>query len=84
MLAQILDGRSAKEVLTAFFHSILFPRLFGAVKPQTFEVLDVTVSRVLDPEIEPLLTEKVDIFWKGIESGANRRGQVSFFSVYAA
>ncbi|KAG1766219.1 hypothetical protein EV702DRAFT_1182358 [Suillus placidus] len=76
MLAQILDGHSATEVLTAIFHSILFPRLFGAVKPQTFEVLDVTMSRVSDPEIEQLLTEKVDIFWKGIESGANQRGQM--------
>jgi hypothetical protein len=35
--------------------------------------------------MEQLVTEKVDIFWKGIESGANKRGQVSFvLSVYAA
>ena len=27
--------------------------------------------------MEQLVTEKVDIFWKGIESGANKRGQVS-------
>lgn len=33
---------------------------------------------VSDPEMEQLVTEKVDIFWKGIESGANKRGQVSF------
>jgi len=32
---------------------------------------------VSDPEMEQLVTEKVDIFWKGIESGANKRGQVS-------
>jgi autophagy-related protein 101 len=29
--------------------------------------------------MEQLVTEKVDIFWKGIESGANKRGQVSFY-----
>ena len=27
-------------------HSILFHRLFGTVKPKTFEVLDVTMVRV--------------------------------------
>ncbi|KAG2144659.1 autophagy-related protein [Suillus bovinus] len=76
----ILDRHSAKEVLTAILHSILFHRLFGTVKPQTFEVLDVTMSSlqpgVSDPEMEHLVTEKVDIFWKGIESGANKRGQI--------
>jgi hypothetical protein len=43
MLAQILDRHSAEEVLTTILHSILFHRLFGTVKPQTFEVLDVTM-----------------------------------------
>jgi hypothetical protein len=47
MLAQILDRHSAKEVLTTILHSILFHRLFGTVKPQTFEVLDVTMVRFL-------------------------------------
>ncbi|KAG2067013.1 DUF1649-domain-containing protein [Suillus decipiens] len=72
----ILDRHSAKEVLTAILHSILFHRLFGTVKPQTFEVFDVTMPGVSDPEMEQLMTEKVDIFWKGIESGANKRGQI--------
>ncbi|KAG2033004.1 autophagy-related protein [Suillus americanus] len=72
----ILDRHSAKEVLTAILHSILFHRLFGTVKPQTFEVFDVTMPGVSDPEMEQLVTEKVDIFWKGIESGANKRGQM--------
>ncbi|KAG2739834.1 DUF1649-domain-containing protein [Suillus brevipes Sb2] len=72
----ILDRHSAKEVLTTILHSILFHRLFGTVKPQTFEVLDVTMPGVSDPEMEQLVTEKVDIFWKGIESGANKRGQI--------
>ncbi|KAG1786469.1 uncharacterized protein HD556DRAFT_1052295 [Suillus plorans] len=60
-LAQILDRHSAKEVPTAILHSILFHRLFGTVKPQTFEVLDVTMPGVSDPEMEQLVTEKVDI-----------------------
>ncbi|OJA18501.1 hypothetical protein AZE42_07590 [Rhizopogon vesiculosus] len=89
-----LDRHNVKEVLNAILHSILFHRLFGTVKPQTFEVLDVTMPGVADPEMEQLVTEKVDIFWKGIESGANKRGQMivtfsekkakkSWFQVYA-
>lgn len=43
---QVLDRLQTKEVLRAMLHSILFHRLFGTVKPQTFEVLDVTMVRV--------------------------------------
>jgi hypothetical protein len=32
---------------------------------------------VADPEMEQLIAERVDTFWKGIEGGANKRGQVS-------
>lgn len=32
--------------------------------------------RVDDAEIKQLVEEKVELFWKGIESGANKRGQV--------
>ncbi|KAH7906831.1 autophagy-related protein [Hygrophoropsis aurantiaca] len=73
----ILDRHTAKEVLGAVLHSILFHRLFGTVKPQTFEVLDVTMPGVADPEMEQLVNDKVDVFWRGIESGANKRGQIT-------
>ncbi|KAI6003573.1 hypothetical protein EDC04DRAFT_2871802 [Pisolithus marmoratus] len=73
-----LDRRNAKEVLHAILHAILFHRLFGTVKPQTFEVLDVTVPGVADPEMEQLINDKVDVFWKAIENGTstNKRGQI--------
>lgn len=29
-----------------------------------------------DPEIKQLVNEKVDAFWRGVEGGANKRGQV--------
>ena len=29
-----------------------------------------------DAQIEMLVDEKVDAFWKGIENGANKRGQI--------
>ena len=43
MSSQVLERHTAQEVLRAVLHSILFHRLFGTVKPQTFEVLDVTM-----------------------------------------
>ncbi|KAH7921533.1 DUF1649-domain-containing protein [Leucogyrophana mollusca] len=72
----IIDRHTAKEVLHAVLHSILFHRLFGTVKPQTFEVLDVTMPGVADPEMEALVNEKVDVFWKALESGTHKRGQI--------
>ncbi|KAG6377992.1 hypothetical protein JVT61DRAFT_14789 [Boletus reticuloceps] len=35
-----------------------------------------TQPGVADPEMEQLVNEKVDVFWKGIESGSSKRGQV--------
>ncbi|KAJ7878558.1 hypothetical protein B0H14DRAFT_3083029 [Mycena olivaceomarginata] len=42
---------------------------------QTFDVLDVTMPGVSDPEMEHLVNEKVDAFWRGVESGISKRGQ---------
>ena len=39
----MLDRLQTKEVLRATLHAILFHRLFGTVRPRTFEVLDVTM-----------------------------------------
>ncbi|KAI0051231.1 DUF1649-domain-containing protein [Auriscalpium vulgare] len=73
----ILDRQNTKEVLRAILHAILFHRSFGTIKPKTFEVLDVTMPGVADPEIERLVDEKVGAFWKGMESGAYKRGQIT-------
>ncbi|PBK70123.1 hypothetical protein ARMSODRAFT_988111 [Armillaria solidipes] len=58
-------------------------RLFGIVKLQTFEVLDVTMvlrwnhqPGVSDPEVEQMVHEKVDLFWKSIKNGGSKRGQI--------
>ncbi|KAK7458843.1 hypothetical protein VKT23_009852 [Stygiomarasmius scandens] len=72
-----LDRSNTKDVLQAMLHAILFHRLFGTVKPKTFEVLDVTMPGVDDPEMERLVNERVDAFWKGIERGLSKRGQVT-------
>jgi autophagy-related protein 101 len=71
---------------------VLFHRLLGSFKPRTFEVLDVTMvclrkkvankasnmsqPGVSNPGIEKLVEDKVDAFWRGMESGANKRGRV--------
>ncbi|KAJ3540098.1 hypothetical protein NM688_g6274 [Phlebia brevispora] len=72
----VLDRHNTKEVLRAVLHSILFHRLFGTVKPRTFEVSDVSMPGVDDPEIIRLVDEKVESFWRGVEGGANKRGQI--------
>ena len=99
---QVLDRLTTKDVLYGVLHAILFHRLFGTIKPTTFEVLDISMVRrfsvyifpvfidaafplflhkiqpvVSDPETERLVIDKVDAFWRGIESGANKRGTVS-------
>ncbi|KIM34978.1 hypothetical protein M413DRAFT_449969 [Hebeloma cylindrosporum] len=72
----ILDRQTAKDVLKGMLHAIFFHRLFGPIKPQTFEVLDVTIPAVSDQETEQLVDEKVDAFWKGLEGGFSKRGQI--------
>ena len=42
----MLDRLQTKEVLRATLHAILFHRLFGTVRPRTFEVLDVTMVSI--------------------------------------
>ncbi|KAF8174232.1 autophagy-related protein [Pholiota molesta] len=72
----VLDRLTTKDVLHGVIHSILFHRLFGTIKPQTFEVLDVTMPGVSDTDTERLVNEKIEVFWRAIESGANKRGQI--------
>ncbi|KAI0695027.1 autophagy-related protein [Cytidiella melzeri] len=73
----VLDRRNTRDVLTAVLHSILFHRLFGTVKPTTFEILDVTMPGLDDAEIKQLVDSRVDAFWKAMEGGAQKRGQIS-------
>jgi autophagy-related protein 101 len=97
---QVLDRQNTREILRALLHAILFHRLFGTIKSQTFEVLDVTMVRVpcpfvlsrllidmqpgvADPNVQRLVEEKVNAFWKGLESVALKRGEVRFISLLA-
>ncbi|KAI9428410.1 autophagy-related protein [Lactarius indigo] len=73
----VLDRQNSREILRALLHAILFHRLFGTIKPQMFEVLDVTMPGVADPNVHRLVDEKVNVFWKGLESVALKRGEIS-------
>lgn len=53
---------------------ILTPTFTFSVRNHTKTA--TTQPGVADPEMEQLVNEKVDVFWKGIESGSNKRGQV--------
>ncbi|KAI0829101.1 DUF1649-domain-containing protein [Trametes gibbosa] len=72
----VLDRLQTKDVLRAVLHSIFFHRLFGTISPRTFEVLDVTMPGVGDAGIAQLIEDKVGAFWRGVEGGANKRGQI--------
>ncbi|KAH7925371.1 hypothetical protein BV22DRAFT_1104961 [Leucogyrophana mollusca] len=69
---ELPDSLDRRQVLRAVLHSILLHRLFGTVKPHTFEVLDVTMPGVVVPGMEVL----VNVFWKALESSVHKRSQV--------
>jgi len=73
----VVDEPTAREALRATLHAILFHRLFGVVKPKIIELLDVTLPAVADNEIEQRVDEKVELIWRSLESGVQKRGQVS-------
>jgi autophagy-related protein 101 len=72
----VLDRDYAREVLRGILHAIFFHRLFGSIKPKTFEVLDISFPGVADAEIERLVEEKVAAFWRAVDISAEKRGQV--------
>jgi len=73
----VVDKHTAKDSLEAILHSILFHRLFGTVKPQTYEVLDVTLPAVRDVDIQHRVAEKVRSLLRALESATIKKGQVA-------
>ncbi|KAF7295827.1 hypothetical protein HMN09_01125900 [Mycena chlorophos] len=78
----ILTKENARPVLQATLHSILFHRLFGPLKPQTFDVLDadaqVTMPGVKDAKMEAMVDNKVAAFLRAVDGGGGqKRGQIS-------
>ncbi|KAF8529571.1 DUF1649-domain-containing protein [Hysterangium stoloniferum] len=72
----VVERQMTKEVLRGLLHAILFHRLLGTVKPQTLEVLDVTLPAVKDAQIEQMVDDKVNTFWRAVEAGRHKRAQV--------
>ncbi|KAI0341331.1 hypothetical protein BDW22DRAFT_1304889, partial [Trametopsis cervina] len=73
----VLDRQMARDVLKAVLHAILFHRLFGCVKPMTFEILDVTIPGVDDEDVKQLVDAKVGALWRAIEGGVHKSGQIN-------
>lgn len=76
-----LDRPQSKDVVRALLHAVLFHRLFGTIKPQTIDVLDVTFPGVADPDIESLINSKVEEFWRALDTipggnGVTKKGQI--------
>jgi len=74
--SQVLDRLTTKDVLRGILHSILFHRLFGTVKPQTFEVLDVTMvctPRLLSPHEHNASLPKPGVSDPGMEQLVNTK-----------
>ena len=44
---KVLDRPQSKDVIKALLHAVLFHRLFGIVKPQTFEIQDTTFVSII-------------------------------------
>ncbi|KAF8263794.1 autophagy-related protein [Lactarius quietus] len=51
----VLDRQNTREILRALLHSILFHRMFGTIKTQTFE------PGVADPNVQRLVEEKISV-----------------------
>ncbi|KAI0338551.1 hypothetical protein BDW22DRAFT_1432356 [Trametopsis cervina] len=73
----VLDRQTTRDALRAVLHAILFHRLFGNIKPMTFQLLDVTMPGVDDEDIKQLVDAKVGVFWKAMEGGPHKRGQIT-------
>ncbi|EER27231.1 hypothetical protein D8B26_005782 [Coccidioides posadasii str. Silveira] len=54
------DPASVKDVLKGILHTIFFHRYFPCVRPDTFDVLDLTLPAVDDVEVETLIDSRIN------------------------
>ncbi|KZW01329.1 DUF1649-domain-containing protein [Exidia glandulosa HHB12029] len=72
----VVDRNTAKDALRALLHAILFHRLFGTIRPTSFDVLDITFPEVDDQSIDDLIRGRVDALFRALDLDKNRRGQL--------
>jgi hypothetical protein len=58
-LSLFADPTSVRDVVRAVLHTVFFHRYFPTLRPSTFEVLDLTLPYVTDPELESLIDTRV-------------------------
>ncbi|EEP79534.1 conserved hypothetical protein [Uncinocarpus reesii 1704] len=54
------DPASVKDVLKGILHTIFFHRYFPCVRPDTFDVLDLTLPAIDDVELETLIDSRIN------------------------
>lgn len=70
-----VDQPSSRDVLGAIVQAVLFHRLFGSVQPRHFDVLDVTFPGVSDPEVDRLVSDKMDALRRGLEEARSSKSR---------
>ncbi|CAI9110100.1 OLC1v1010067C3 [Oldenlandia corymbosa var. corymbosa] len=74
-----------REVLRCIFHTILFHRALGLVRPKDIdlELFDITYVQCGDVEVEKKIDEKIDQFIDKVEKHPNKKNQIclSFYEV---
>ncbi|KAK5108290.1 hypothetical protein LTR62_008605 [Meristemomyces frigidus] len=62
------DRQNLKDVVKGIIHSILFHRIFTPLTPSAFEVLDLTIPCVPDPEVADLLETRSTTLLRALDT----------------
>lgn len=83
ILEAFADPISVREVIRGILHTIFFHRMLQSLKPETQDILDLTLPHVSNPELETLIEQKASAMVRQLDaerhqgSGAGAgRGQV--------
>ncbi|KAI1928299.1 hypothetical protein LOZ58_001009 [Ophidiomyces ophidiicola] len=58
------DPASVRDVLKGILHTIFFHRYFPCVRPESFDVLDLTLPAIDDHELETLIDSRVNTLFR--------------------
>ncbi|KAL5557131.1 hypothetical protein UlMin_039367 [Ulmus minor] len=74
-----------REVLRCIFHTVLFHRALGLVRPKEvdLELFEITYVQCGDSEIEKKIDEKIEQFISWVEKHPNKKSQIclSFYEI---
>ncbi|MCJ1459652.1 hypothetical protein MMC28_010031 [Mycoblastus sanguinarius] len=70
------DPTCVKDIVRGILHTIFFHRYFPSIKPSCFEVLDLTLPLVANPELETLIDTRVGQLVRQLFSTSSPRSSV--------